>query len=957
MDLTPVPAGQDIAVNTVTLGDQINPSVAALASGGFVVTWEDGGDVYARAFDAAAAPQAVFRVNTETAGDQKLSSVASLSDGGFVVTWTSANQDGDGDGIFGQRYDATGAAAGSEFHVNVDTHGAQRNAAVIGLAGGGFVVTWSSEGQDGSDNGVYARRYDASGTEQGEFRVNTTTVSNQFVPSLTALKSGGFLVTWTSETPDGNDSYICARPYDADGVAQDGELSVDSEGGALASSAAGLADGGFVVTWMATDLDGNGNGIYGQRYTASGTAVGSEFRANTSTAGEQFYPSVAALPGGGFVVSWSSLNQDGSGWGVYGQRFNAAGMAQGSEFRINETTSGDQLADSLYGSETVATLGDGRLVAVWAGTVASNVFARVIDVPVNALPSGSDGAVTAAEDTVYAFSAADFAFDDADAADALAAVRIDAPPAAGQVLLDTVPVIAGQVVTRADLDAGRLVFIPADGAAGAAYARLDFSVSDGIDFAAAPSSLAIHVAAVNDPATGAVAISGTPAEHRVLTADASGLADADGLGAFSFQWQRNGSTIPGATGATYLLGGADVGSAIRVRVSFTDGQGFFETALSPATSAVANVNDAPTDITLSAASVDEFCADGTRVGTLSAFDPDGAGSFTYALLDDAGGRFAIAGAELRVAKGLLIDFEQAASHQIRIVVSDGEFVHEKTLVIAVGNVSHETVMGDDTANVLVAGFGADTLSGFGGNDILTGGAGADRVSGGAGDDRFRISGADGIGDVLLAGAGVDAIEVAGAASAVLDRFNARSASIESWLGNGKGLLGTAAANTFDFSALAKKTGLPFVDGRQGNDVLTGSRFADDLRGGAGNDVLAGGLGNDKLTGGAGRDAFLFNTAPSSRSNNDAIKDFTHGADRIHLENAIFTALSNANKAPLPGSQFHKGAGAHDGDDRIIYNGASGALIYDSNGDAPGGAVQLATLPKGLAITSADFLVI
>ncbi len=666
---------------------------------------------------------------------------------------------------------------------------------------------------------------------------------------------------------------------------------------------------------------------------------------------------MAALPDGGFVISWSSENQDGSGCGIYGQRFNAVGMAEGNEFRINETPNGDQLGKLALRFRDAGDAGDGRLVAVWAGTVASDVFARIIDVPVNALPLGSDGAVTATEDTVYPFSAADFAFADADAADALAAVRIDALPAAGQLLLDAVPVTAGQVVTRADLDAGRLVFMPADGAAGAAYARLDFSVGDGIDFAAAPSSLAIHVAAVNDPAAGAVAISGTLAEHRLLTADASGLADADGLGTFSFQWQRNGSNIPGATGATYLLGSADVGSAIRVRVSFTDGQGFLETALSAATSIVANVNDAPTGIALSAALANEFCADGTRVGTLSAFDPDGAGGFTYALLDDAGGRFAIVGAELRVANGLLIDFEQAASHRIVVEVSDGELSYIETLVIAVGNVSPETVMGDDTANVLVGGIGTDTLSGFGGNDTLTGGAGADKLLGGANDDKFRIAGSDGAGDSILGGQGSDAIEVYGTASAVLGRFNAAAASVERWVGNAKGLCGTAGADTLNFSALAAKTGLPFVDGRQGSDTLTGSRFGDDLRGGAGNDVLAGGLGRDVLTGGAGRDAFVFNTAPGSRSNNDTIKEFAHGADRIHLENAIFTALFAANNAPLPEARFHSGAGAHDGDDRIIYNSASGALIYDSNGDAAGGAVQFATLPKGLAITSADFLVI
>ncbi len=74
-----------------------------------------------------------------------------------------------------------------------------------------------------------------------------------------------------------------------------------------------------------------------------------------------------------------------------------------------------------------------------------------------------------------------------------------------------------------------------------------------------------------------MAITGAATENQTLTADTSGLADADGLGTFSYQWQRDGANIGGATNATYTLGDADVGAAIRVVVSYTDGQGFAET--------------------------------------------------------------------------------------------------------------------------------------------------------------------------------------------------------------------------------------------------------------------------------------------------------------------------------------------------------------------------------------------
>ncbi len=81
------------------------------------------------------------------------------------------------------------------------------------------------------------------------------------------------------------------------------------------------------------------------------------------------------------------------------------------------------------------------------------------------------------------------------------------------------------------------------------------------------------VANVNDAPTGVPTISGTVTEDQTLTANTAGIADADGLGAFSYQWLRNGAVIATATGSTYTLGDADVGTQISVQVSYTDGQG------------------------------------------------------------------------------------------------------------------------------------------------------------------------------------------------------------------------------------------------------------------------------------------------------------------------------------------------------------------------------------------------
>ena len=110
------------------------------------------------------------------------------------------------------------------------------------------------------------------------------------------------------------------------------------------------------------------------------------------------------------------------------------------------------------------------------------------------------------------------------------------------------------------------------------------------------------VANVNDLPVGLPTITGTATEDQVLTADTSGISDADGLGAFSYQWYRDGVAIGGATGSTYTLGDADVGSQISVQVSYTDLQGTAEGPLASAqTGFIANINDAPTGASASAA--------------------------------------------------------------------------------------------------------------------------------------------------------------------------------------------------------------------------------------------------------------------------------------------------------------------------------------------------------------------
>ena len=93
----------------------------------------------------------------------------------------------------------------------------------------------------------------------------------------------------------------------------------------------------------------------------------------------------------------------------------------------------------------------------------------------------------------------------------------------------------------------------------------------------------------NSPATGLPVITGTAQVGEILTANTSGVADADGLenATFTYQWLADDASISGATSLTYTLTDSDGGKAIKVEVSFTDGAGHAETLTSATTAAVA----------------------------------------------------------------------------------------------------------------------------------------------------------------------------------------------------------------------------------------------------------------------------------------------------------------------------------------------------------------------------------
>jgi len=340
--------GGEFSVNVYVPNDRASqPSVAMDQSGNFVAAWVKnalgaGIDIAVQRFNSAGQPiGGEIPVNTFTTGVQIGPSVAMDQDGDFVVVWTDAEQDGSESGVFARRFNSAGLPQGGEFRVNSFTTGQQRECSVAMDQDGNFVVTWHSHQQDGSSFGIYAQRYNTAGAPLGsEFRVNSFTTGSQDSPSVAMDQDGDFVVAWTSYLQDGSATGAYAQRYNSAGVPQGAEFRASTYTTWIQGepSTAMDQDGDFVIAWSSGGQDGSDSGVYAQAYRANGTLNGAEFRVNTYTTGYQSAPAVAMNHAGDFVVAWESQGQDGDGRGVYAQRFHLAVPTRVYAVRVNDNS-------------------------------------------------------------------------------------------------------------------------------------------------------------------------------------------------------------------------------------------------------------------------------------------------------------------------------------------------------------------------------------------------------------------------------------------------------------------------------------------------------------------------------------------------------------------------------------------------------------------------------------------
>ncbi|MGA2061003.1 MAG: hypothetical protein ABSG67_11015, partial [Thermoguttaceae bacterium] len=387
----------DTLVNSNQIGQQNQPAVACDAIGEYVVVWTtpaaDGStDIMSQRYDKygrTVGTQTV--VNTFTTGNQAQPDVAMDPLGNYVVVWAGNGAD-DNSGVYAQVFDTFGKATGTQFRVNQFRTNVQNSPRVAMDPNGDFVVTWTSYGQavpsQPSVGDVYARRFNIlSQPLSDEFLVNTNTSNQQNLSDVAMDSKGDFVIVWESDQQDGSSFGIYGQRYNSAGQRSGGEFQINSytNDKQVNPSVAMDSSGDFVVAWSSFGQDGSGYGVYAQRFNAAGTRLGSEFRANQTTANFQWQPSVSMDNAGDFVITWSTFGQDNDltkDYGIYARMYKANGTDYIS------TTTGSALGEfrvnaTVTGDQVtpdVAMDSDGDYTVVWVGpdTNLTGVYCRVI---------------------------------------------------------------------------------------------------------------------------------------------------------------------------------------------------------------------------------------------------------------------------------------------------------------------------------------------------------------------------------------------------------------------------------------------------------------------------------------------------------------------------------------------------------------------------------------------------
>ncbi|KAJ3427985.1 hypothetical protein M0812_25616 [Anaeramoeba flamelloides] len=240
--------GDEFQVNTYSEGKQKFPSIASIGEGkeNFVITWQSDGqsggeeeyEIYAQLFSSVSGNKTgeEFQVNHFFDSHQTNPKVCSLNNGNyFIIAWQSYHQEDEVPEIYAQIFNSSnGLKVGGdiEFRINTETIGEKQTPSITALAQNGddqqFVITWTSNEQDGSEYGIYAQKFNFNTASLEtrkigeEYPVNNYTNLDQINPEITSIGEGdeNFVITWQSNEQDGSLNGIFMQMYNGSSLTE-----------------------------------------------------------------------------------------------------------------------------------------------------------------------------------------------------------------------------------------------------------------------------------------------------------------------------------------------------------------------------------------------------------------------------------------------------------------------------------------------------------------------------------------------------------------------------------------------------------------------------------------------------------------------------------------------------------------------------------------------------------------
>ncbi|CAN5391087.1 hypothetical protein BH10PSE4_BH10PSE4_39190 [soil metagenome] len=900
------------------------PEIATLQNGNFVVAYVAGEayalDVGFKIYSPTAGLVGAATINVAADSLPYNPAVTTLANGEFVLTWLVNDPDHGASTVNFQRFSAAGVAIGAQTFVDTDPYLSEHgefSPEVVGLAGGGFVVTWENwqyipqpDGSVLTRLDVFGQVYSAAGAAVGSsFTVNGDPYGFKRFHETTALANGGFIATWTESHDgayiylDGSQANVMARVFDASGAPVTGDitLNLNPNGAQGHSSVATLAGDLLAAAW----LDGNEVKVrvFGAEHAPEITSDGGGDVATLTTGDAQLLvTTVTAVDPDGDPITYSL--EGGADAGLF-----AIDTATGALSFLspqNPHAPGDNDGDGVYAVVVGASAGGFKDTQSLFVTVTPTPYVVAIGAQITEGDSGvSNAEITLVlRDGSYNPILAPFTFtvdyttSTFEGLPGWASANADFTPVSG-----TATFLAGASFATINIpvvgdhlpEATELFFVVLSNATGGVLLDTDqvfSSIYDNDSAIAAPvigsnGGGAVAGLSVQEGATAVTTVAATDADGDAVTYSIAGGADAARF------------AINTATGALRFVSApvfasptdAGANNVYDVTVRASDGTAQDDQAL-----AVTVTSAPPGSVSIADLSVLE--GNGPNPTTVQVTLTRAGGAAAFSVAYAVSGGTAVAGSDYLAGGSPLSGTVSFAAGQTTAtialrIVGDTVFEATETFQVALSGATNGATISDGSSTItirnddtLFGGAGNDTLAGTTGDDTIMGLGGNDSIVAGSGKD--TLDGGTGK-DTLVGGAGDDVYVIDNIGDVIVETFGS----------------GTDTAETSVTYALATAVSIETLRAAAGTAPinLTGNDYAQTLVGNAGINTLDGKGGLDTLIGGAGNDTYIVDAT------NDVIIELAgEGYDAVKTTAAAYALAANIEVLTFVGTGAFKGTG-------------------------------------------------